>query len=85
MIWRTFLPPLAYKTLLTVLTVTRIAGAQTRAPVVMRLFFDGTLYYIVVVAVLSVTAVGAAYPSVSLDTPLRCVAAYSPCAPRHDQ
>lgn len=61
--WRPFVFPVLYETLIVVLTVIKVGATRTRAPVVMRLFLDGTLYYIVVVAVLLATTVGAAHPA----------------------
>lgn len=39
---------------------------RSRTPVAMRLFRDGTLYYLVIIAVLLVTTIGAAHTRVSL-------------------
>ncbi|KAJ1306747.1 hypothetical protein OPQ81_007733 [Rhizoctonia solani] len=60
-VWRPFVSPLVYETFIIALTVTKVSSTRNRAPLVMRLFLDGTLYYIVVAAVLLFTTIGAAY------------------------
>ncbi|KAL5633287.1 hypothetical protein ACGC1H_003698 [Rhizoctonia solani] len=60
-VWRPILFPLLYETFIIVLTVAKVSMTPNRAPLVMRLFVDGTLYFIAVAAVLLFTTIGAAY------------------------
>ncbi|CAE6482287.1 unnamed protein product [Rhizoctonia solani] len=60
-VWRPFVSPLVYETFIIILTVVKVSLTPNRAPLVMRLLLDGTLYYVVVVAVLLLTTIGAAY------------------------
>ncbi|ELU43660.1 hypothetical protein AG1IA_02313 [Rhizoctonia solani AG-1 IA] len=60
-IWRPILFPFLYETFVIALTVTKVMMTPNRVPVVMRLFLDGTLYYVVVATVLLLTTIGAAY------------------------
>lgn len=64
--WHPFVFPLIYETFIVVLTVVKAHQLRSRTPVAMRLLRDGTLYYVVIVAVLLVTTIGAADPRVSL-------------------
>ncbi|CUA78198.1 hypothetical protein RSOLAG22IIIB_02816 [Rhizoctonia solani] len=59
--WRPILSPLLYETFVIVLTVAKISTTPNRAPLLIRLFVDGTLYYIAVATVLLFTTIGAAY------------------------
>ncbi|KAH7335347.1 hypothetical protein B0J17DRAFT_669767 [Rhizoctonia solani] len=60
-VWRPFVPPLFYETFIMVLTVAKVSRTPDRAPLMMRLFLDGTLYYIVVIMALLLTTIGAMY------------------------
>ncbi|CAE6462979.1 unnamed protein product [Rhizoctonia solani] len=60
-IWRPILFPFLYETFIVALTVTKVVSTPNRVPVVMRLFMDGTLYYVVIATVLLLTTIGAAY------------------------
>ncbi|KAF8603785.1 hypothetical protein BDV93DRAFT_522948 [Ceratobasidium sp. AG-I] len=59
--WHPFVFPLVYETTIIVLTVTKAMQLRSRTPVAMRLFRDGTLYYVVIIAVLLITTIGAAH------------------------
>ncbi|CAE6489282.1 unnamed protein product [Rhizoctonia solani] len=63
--WRPILSPLLYETFIIVLTVAKISTTPNRAPLLIRLFVDGTLYYIAVATVLLFTTIGAAYTPAS--------------------
>jgi hypothetical protein len=63
-LWRPILFPFLYETFVIALTLVKVMSMPTRVPVVMRLFMDGTLYYIVVATVLLATTIGAAYAPV---------------------
>ncbi|CAE6402582.1 unnamed protein product [Rhizoctonia solani] len=60
-VWRPILFPLLYETFVIILTVAKVSMTPNRAPLVTRLFVDGTLYFIAVAAVLLFTTIGAAY------------------------
>ncbi|CAE7170881.1 unnamed protein product [Rhizoctonia solani] len=60
-VWRILVPPLFYQTFIIALGVTKVLMTPNRAPLAMRLFVGGTMYYIGVTAVLLFTTIGAAY------------------------
>ncbi|KAG8745645.1 hypothetical protein FRC10_007342 [Ceratobasidium sp. 414] len=63
--WRPFVFPLVYETAILCITFIKALTSRSRTPILMRLFRDGTLYYVTVVAVLLVTTIGATSQTVN--------------------